>query len=107
MLGPRDAAPASARREAVQNHLTTHAKTSLDTRLRIRRGLPALIGIRDLAKPDYGVALPVAADELPVFWACGLTTHEAVQAARPRLCITPVSAHMLVTDLRLADIAAY
>jgi uncharacterized protein YcsI (UPF0317 family) len=70
-------------------------------------GLPEQIGIRDLAKPDYGFAVPVPAGELPLFWACGLTTHEAVQAARPPLCITHLSAHMLVTDLRLEDIAAY
>src|SRR5258708_11617015 len=27
------------------------------------------IGIRDIAKPDYGDAVPVEADEIPVFWA--------------------------------------
>lgn len=70
-------------------------------------GLPEQIGISDLAQPDYGVPMAVPADELPLFWACGLTTHEAVQAARAPFCITHVSAHMLVTDLRLSDIAAY
>src|SRR5499425_1545670 len=35
-------------------------------------GLPDAIGIRDLAKPDYGDAVPVGSDELPVFWACGV-----------------------------------
>ena len=70
-------------------------------------GPPEQIGIKDLMKPDYGYPVPVPADELPLFWACGLTTHEAVQSARPPLCITHVSAHMLVTDLRLEDIAAY
>jgi uncharacterized protein YcsI (UPF0317 family) len=70
-------------------------------------GLPEQIGIKDLMKPDYGFPVPVPADELPLFWACGLTTHEAVQAAKVPFCITHASAHMLVTDLRLADIAAY
>src|SRR6266851_1168110 len=36
-------------------------------------GLPAAIGISDLAKPDYGDAVAVKGDELPVFWACGVT----------------------------------
>ena len=34
---------------------------------------PELIGIADIAKPDYGDAVPVERDELPVFWACGVT----------------------------------
>jgi uncharacterized protein YcsI (UPF0317 family) len=70
-------------------------------------GLPGQIGITDLEKPDFGHPLATPADELPVFWACALTTHEAVQAAKVPFCITHVSANMLVTDLRLADIAAY
>ena len=73
----------------------------------IHIGLPERIGIMDLEKPDFGHPLATPADELPVFWACGLTTHEAVQAAKVPFCITHASAHMLVTDLRLADIAAY
>src|SRR5262249_16168471 len=36
-------------------------------------GKPELIGIADLAKPDYGDAVPVNDDEIPVFWACGVT----------------------------------
>jgi uncharacterized protein YcsI (UPF0317 family) len=73
----------------------------------IHIGLPRQIGIEDLEKPDFGHPLATPDDEIPVFWACGLTTHEAVQAAKVPFCITHVSAHMLVTDLRLADIAAY
>jgi uncharacterized protein YcsI (UPF0317 family) len=73
----------------------------------IHVGLPHLLGIADLEKPDFGHPLETPEDEIPVFWACGLTTHEAVQAAKVPFCITHVSAHMLVTDLRLSDIAAY
>ena len=73
----------------------------------IHIGMPEQIGIANLEKPDFGHPLAKPADELPVFWACGLTTHEAVQAAKVPFCITHASAHMLVTDLRLADIAAY
>ncbi|BBP78935.1 UPF0317 protein [Pseudomonas sp. Ost2] len=62
-------------------------------------GDPALIGIRDLAAPDYGDAVPVADDEIPVFWACGVTPQSVVQASRPPLCITHAPGCMLVTDL--------
>src|SRR5215210_7152024 len=43
-------------------------------------GKPELIGIADLAKPDYGDALPVEGDELPVFWACGVTPQSVIAA---------------------------
>ena len=39
----------------------------------VHLGLPHLIGINDIAKPDYGDAVPVGTDEIPVFWACGVT----------------------------------
>ena len=36
----------------------------------VHLGDPALIGIRDLAQPDYGDPVEVMPDEIPVFWAC-------------------------------------
>lgn len=62
-------------------------------------GDPSLIGIADLAQPDYGDPVPVAADELPVFWACGVTPQAALKAARPEFCITHAPGAMLITDL--------
>lgn len=62
-------------------------------------GDPALIGIRDLATPDYGDAVELKADELPVFWACGVTPQAAIASARPDFCITHAPGCMLVTDL--------
>lgn len=41
-------------------------------------GDPAQIGILDLAKPDYGDAVSVLPDEIPVFWACGVTPQAAI-----------------------------
>ena len=46
-------------------------------------GNPALIGIADLATPDYGDAVDVLPDEIPVFWACGVTPQAAIAQARP------------------------
>ena len=34
-------------------------------------GDPGLIGIDNLAHPDYGDAVSVGESELPLFWACG------------------------------------
>lgn len=63
-------------------------------------GDPMLIGIADLERPDYGDAVRVAVDEIPVFWACGVTPQSVVAASRPELCITHAPGHMLVTDLK-------
>jgi uncharacterized protein YcsI (UPF0317 family) len=65
----------------------------------VHLGDPALIGIADLARPDYGDPVPVAPDELPVFWACGVTPQAALKAARPEFCITHAPGAMLITDL--------
>jgi len=62
-------------------------------------GRPELIGIEDLGRPWVGDAVDVHADELPVFWACGVTPQAVVRNARPSLCITHAPGHMLVTDL--------
>lgn len=62
-------------------------------------GNPAEIGILDLSKPDYGDAVEVMADELPVFWACGVTPQAALAQARPEFCITHAPGAMLITDL--------
>ena len=69
-------------------------------------GHPHLIGIADVTRPDFGPAgAEVEADELPLFWACGVTPQAALRAARPPLCITHTPGHMLVTDRRNASLA--
>jgi uncharacterized protein YcsI (UPF0317 family) len=62
-------------------------------------GLPHLIGIADVARPDFGDPVEVRDDELPVFWACGVTPQSVAMAARPPLCITHAPGFMLITDL--------
>lgn len=69
-------------------------------------GLPELIGIRDLSSPDYGDPVEVRADELPVFWACGVTPQSVIAAARLPFAITHAPGSMLVTDLTNSRIAA-
>lgn len=62
-------------------------------------GDPATIGIQDLMRPDYGDPVEVPSDEVPVFWACGVTPQAAIERARPDLSITHAPGCMLVTDL--------
>jgi uncharacterized protein YcsI (UPF0317 family) len=68
-------------------------------------GKPDLIGINDLGKPDWGDPVPVHEDELPVFWACGVTPQSVIMAVRPDFCITHYPGAMLVTDRRNTEFA--
>jgi uncharacterized protein YcsI (UPF0317 family) len=68
-------------------------------------GKPELIGIKDISKPDYGDPVPIHDDELPVFWACGVTPQSVVATMKPELCITHYPGTMLVTDLRNSALA--
>ncbi|MDQ0590455.1 putative hydro-lyase [Variovorax paradoxus] len=70
-------------------------------------GDPALIGIGSIANPDYGDAVEVMPDELPVFWACGVTPQAALAAARLPFAITHAPGSMLVTDLLHHSLAAF
>jgi uncharacterized protein YcsI (UPF0317 family) len=69
-------------------------------------GLPETIGVKDLAKPDYGDAVPVEGDELPVFWACGVTPQAVIAEVRPDFCVTHAPGYMLITDLRNTRLAS-
>jgi uncharacterized protein YcsI (UPF0317 family) len=71
----------------------------------VHLGDPALIGIGDLAKPDYGDTVSIGTNELPLFWACGVTPQVALEAARPPFAITHSPGCMLVTDLRNSRLA--
>jgi uncharacterized protein YcsI (UPF0317 family) len=69
-------------------------------------GLPSMIGIADINKPDYGDAVPIGADELPVFWACGVTPQAVIAQVKPAFCITHAPGSMLITDLRNTSLSA-
>jgi len=72
----------------------------------VHLGDPSLIGIRDLSRPDYGDPVDVSADEMPVFWACGVTPQAAIVSARIPFAITHAPGCMLVTDIPNATLAA-
>ena len=69
----------------------------------VHLGQPEQIGIMDLQQPDYGDAVPVHADELPLFWACGVTPQAVLMASRPPFAITHSPGCMFVTDRRMSS----
>ena len=63
-------------------------------------GDPNQLGIQDIRKPEFGDPIEIKDGEIPVFWACGVTTQVAAMTAKPDLCITHTPGSMLVTDQR-------
>jgi uncharacterized protein YcsI (UPF0317 family) len=70
-------------------------------------GDPAVLGIRDLGKPDFGDPVPIRPGEVPVFWACGVTPQAVAMQAKPSLMISHAPGHMFVTDLCDESLAAF
>jgi uncharacterized protein YcsI (UPF0317 family) len=71
----------------------------------VHMGLPEKIGVMDLGRPDYGDPVEIEDDELPVFWACGVTPQAAIAAAKVDFAITHAPGCMLVTDRRNREYA--
>jgi uncharacterized protein YcsI (UPF0317 family) len=69
-------------------------------------GMPEAIGIMDITRPDYGDPVEIMTDELPVFWACGVTPQAVIAAMKPAFAITHAPGCMLVTDIRNSRMAA-
>lgn len=66
-------------------------------------GDPAKIGISDISVPDWGEATVIKEDEVPVFWACGVTPQAAIEQAKLPLFISHAPGHMLITDVKSSD----
>ncbi|NLY43947.1 MAG: putative hydro-lyase [Clostridiaceae bacterium] len=69
-------------------------------------GSPKLIGIEDISKPSFGDSVTIRDDEVPVFWACGVTPQAVAMQAKPPLMITHAPGHMFITDLMDEDVAS-
>lgn len=61
-------------------------------------GDPEALGVRDLGAPEYGEPIEMGEDEIPVFWACGVTPQAVAKGARVPFMITHSPGHMFVTD---------
>ena len=70
----------------------------------VHMGRPEKIGIADLSAPDFGDAVTIRPGEIPVFWACGVTSQLAATSAALPLIITHSPGHMFVSDLKDEDL---
>lgn len=65
------------------------------------------LGIEDLGRPDWGDAVTLRPGELPVFWACGVTSQEALagalQSGRCPEAWTHAPGHMFIADATWRD----
>ena len=66
-------------------------------------GDPAAIGVADVMAPDYGDPVQFADGDVPVFWACGVTSALAAVSARPPLVVTHSPGAMFVCDVPDTD----
>lgn len=67
------------------------------------------LGIKDLLLPEFGSPCRIEDDEIPVFWACGVTTQVAAQqagkhSANDDYIFAHVPGHMLVLDIKDSEI---
>jgi len=69
----------------------------------IQIGDPEGLGI-DLDKPDFGDPPAIQTDELPVFWACGVTSQAVALQSQLPWMVTHAPGHMFVTDLHVSDL---
>lgn len=70
----------------------------------IHIGDPSAIGIKDINKPDFGDPVIIKEGEVPVFWPCGVTPQSVLMNVKPDFVITHAPGHMLITDIKNADL---
>lgn len=69
----------------------------------IHIGDPSKIGIDDLDVPDFGDPVEYRDGDVPVFWACGVTSQVAAKRAEPEAMITHAPGHMFITKKKDED----
>ncbi|XP_038585589.1 D-glutamate cyclase, mitochondrial [Micropterus salmoides] len=62
-------------------------------------GDPALLGIQNLSRPDYGERVELQPGDVTVFWACGVTAIEAILSSKPSLAFSHSPGCMFLTDI--------
>ena len=71
-------------------------------------GDPSVIGIDDLDNISFGTGrVEVKPDEVPVFWACGVTPQAVALESKVEFMITHKSGHLFITDTLSEEIAAF
>ena len=70
-------------------------------------GDPHQIGIKDLQNPEFGDPVTIHPGEVPVFWACGVTSALAATSTPLPVVITHAPGHMFVSDLKDEDMTIF
>lgn len=82
----------------------------ITTRFHLTHGAPVHIGdhreigIKDLDRPEFGDSVTLRTGEVPVFWACGVTSQMAAASVPLPLVITHSPGYMFVSDLKDEDL---
>ncbi len=71
----------------------------------IHVGYPEMIGIKNIDQTDYGDAVKIKKNEIPVFWACGVTPQNVLVKAGLPFAITHAPGYMFVGDRKNDDFA--
>jgi len=61
-------------------------------------GDPDAIGVKNLEEPEFGDPVSIEEDQMPIFWACGVTPQAVAMDVGPPLMITHSPGHMFITD---------
>lgn len=58
------------------------------------------IGIKNISNPDFGDKVSIYPEEIPVFWACGVTPQLAIMQSKIEFAITHSPGCMFVSDIK-------
>ncbi|MEV0615771.1 putative hydro-lyase [Nonomuraea sp. NPDC050404] len=100
LAGPLVVSMRPVPRELVDTAVEVSGRYPLVHGAPVHVGDPAGIGIGDLDRPDYGDPVQVREGEVPLFWACGMTPHQAVLASGVEYAIGHLPGHMAIMDVR-------
>lgn len=67
-------------------------------------GPGAALGCRDGQDPDWGVPMAISDDEVPMYWACGVTPQTVVEESDLPWAAVHAPGHMFITDLTEAAV---
>ncbi|ADL12036.1 protein of unknown function DUF1445 [Acetohalobium arabaticum DSM 5501] len=85
--------------------ITAKYKTVHGTPVQV--GSPEKLGIENINTPDFGDSVKIKADEIPVFWACGVTPQAVAMKVKLSIMITHSPGHMFITDLENKELKNY
>src|SRR2546425_408735 len=74
------------------------ASTMAGRSVRSRTCARSALGLADTGRPDFGDAVPIAAGEVPAFWACGVTPQVVLRESGCPWFASHEPGQMFVTD---------